>query len=230
MSGMMPGIISNDMASFSQTPPEKAAELKKRMKEEEAMRKRDEQLLKPKQLDAASKLVEVTKHEDEKNAKASCLRKINAYVKQFPERLKGMNVTPAKGAKASLDELEIMLADVEHQMGKSGGIDLLCLAYSQGAAGLEELHHVWNPLKLNLDHLGDVVNANMDKKLKPLFEEFAIKHENWFSSSVETRIVLTTMEIIAATNRMNSAEVRAATAKAAGTPADPIIAEAANKL
>lgn len=230
MEGLDSGTISDDFAMFTQAAPEAVPFAKKQKEAADKMRKRDEAILMPKQLDAAAKLVEVTKKIDEKEVRASLLRKIHAYAKKYPEKLKSIALTPAKEAKASIEDLEHLVSDMEHELGKGASAKMLASFHVFALVQLENTSKVWNPLKLRLDNLGTIASANAETILEPLWEEFAIKHADWFSSKVETRLILATAQLIATTHRMNGAQAQQTIHKATSTPANAELLRKAAKL
>ena len=220
MPPLPPGMAAGDTAMFDLKPPvDKTAQAAKK-KQQDELKKRDLEM-KKKQMEMAEKLIETTKEEDTAEERASLVRKIHAYNKKFSEKLKGMNITQAKGQKATIEELRQQLSDIEHELGKSGGIELAVSGYVGAMTILEQTHYTWNPMNLKLAGLGQVTQANAEK-LMDLLEEFAIKHENWFSQSIEVRILAFTASLIATVHRANTeAEQRnAQKAQQASAPAN----------
>lgn len=230
MEGLTSDIVADDFATFQQATPGAISAARALKEKEEKMRKRDEDMLRPKQLEAAAKLVEVTKDIDEKEAKASVLRKIHAYAKKFPDKLKGIALTPAKEAKATLEELERIQSDMEHELGKGASAKMLTQFHVFALQQLEGVSKIYNPLNLRLDNLGAVAQKNAEQTLEPLWEEFAIKHADWFSSSVETRLVIATAQMIAVCHSMNNQGAQEVLRKAATTPANADVLKKAAEL
>ena len=228
MPPLPPGMAAGDTAMFDLKPPvDKTAQAAKK-KQQDELKKRDLEM-KKKQMEMTEKLIETTKDEDTADERASLVRKIHAYNKKFPEKLKGMNVTQAKGQKATIEELRQQLSDIEHELGKSGGIELAVEAYVGAMKTAEQIHYSWNPLKLKLTGLGQVTEANTGK-LMELLEEFAIKHERWFSQSVEVRILGFTAMLIRAVHAANTeAELKSAQ-KAQQAPAPANLQDLKNKI
>lgn len=226
----MEGLASEDFSRFQQAPPGDKSQAKIMKEKQDKMAKRDEAVLKQKQLDAAATLIDVTRKSDESEERASLLRKIHAYTQKFPERLKQLSMTPAKESKADIEDLRHLVIDMEHELGKGTSARMLTSAHVLVLTQLESVSHKWNPLKLNLDQLQNVATANADKVLLPLWEEFAIKHADYFSTSVETRLVVATIEIIAATHRLNSQNARQTINKAVNTPANAEVLRKAAEL
>lgn len=230
MQGLSADIVSDDFASFQTAPPGEVSMAKKIKEQAEKMKKRDEAVLRPKQFEAAAKLVEVTKHEDEREDRANLIRKIHAYQKKFPQRLKGIILTPAKEAKADVEDLKRVVLDIEHELGKGASAKMLTSLHVFGLVQFEETTKVWNPLNLRIENLGQVAQSNAEQVLEPLWEEFAIKHSEWFSQSVETRLIMATAEMIAVVHRMNGQAAQQTIHKAATTPANEEILKKAAEL
>lgn len=214
--------VMADMKEFTQEAPEAvtlAQKLKERM---EAQRKHDEKLLKPEQIKSARKFAEDMKHEDEKEDKAKVLRKIMSYLHTFPHLKERIHLPKAFGAKQSLDELHAVLSDIEHELGKQGGMEILSTLYFSALEFAEEAHHRFNPFGWRLDNLSAFARAqtqNPEKdRITPILAELAIKYDDWFSSSVEKRFILMNLTLFAAVHKMNDPEVKqyqqAATQKA----------------
>jgi hypothetical protein len=228
MPPLPPGMAAGDTAMFDLKPPvDKTAQAAKK-KQQDELKKRDAEMRK-KQMEMTEKLIETTKDEDTAEERASLVRKIHAYNKKFSEKLKGMNITQAKGQKATIEELRQQLSDIEHELGKSGGIELAAETYVGLMKTAEQVHYGWNPLKLKLAGLGQVTEDNHEK-LVDLLEEFAIKHEKWFSQSVEVRILAFTAMLIRTVHSANlEAEIRSAQ-KAQQAPAPANLQDLKNKI
>lgn len=204
--------IASDFQNFPQAVPETAKEIKARKANREAMAKRDKQI-EERQFKAAEKLVAATKEKDQEDERAAefeervkVIRKIRSYVKAFPD-LREFSLTPAKEAKMSYEELSIHLKDIEHHLGKRGGTEILVTVVKEGFANLEWFNMViGNPFKLNLTNMDKVVQAQMKPKFEPLFTELVCKYENFFSVSVEARLVLAVAETVMTVNRVNQME------------------------
>lgn len=239
MSGLpgMSGIVSDDFAKFQQTPPDVASAAKKKKEQETAMKKRDEQILKKEREEGLNRLVSLTKQEDAKASeeqliaeRASAMRKIASYMKAFPEKLKGLAMTPARLQKASLEELQMHIADIEHELGKENSEELLTFGVLMGAQQIERLHHIFNPLKLNLNNFDKVVSANMESKFKPLITQFCIKYQDSMSHSLFVRSIAAVAVCIYTTHNLNTHAQQVYKEKAEQTKADAELKAAVNKI
>lgn len=151
---------------------------------------------------------------DDADVKAGLLRKIAAYEREFSDRLDGVKVPKTFGAKASVEELKVRLADIEHELGKSGAMDYVRQGFvhmCKAIEGFQERSHV---LPYNLKNFGDaaVVSVNTYQlpdgsvqvgHMLPLLKEFSIKYSDWFSSRVEMRILVAMAGMMAEVHRIN---------------------------
>lgn len=151
---------------------------------------------------------------DDTDAKASVLRKIKAYEREFPEKLANMKTTKATEAKASLEELKIRLKDIEHELGKSGGLDMVRIGFVELCKGIERVQERTNILPYDLTHFGEVAVEAVNPRITadgsvhvgevvPLLQEFVIKHDDWFSTRVEVRLALQVFSMMSAVDKMN---------------------------
>ena len=218
---MNPSQVSEDFSAFAPDSEKTNAELQAMMKQQEKLAKRDAAQAKitAKQHEAAAKLIEVTKEQDDSDAKAAILRKIDAYQKNFKDRLQHVKVTKNTGAKASLEELKIHLADIENELGKSGGYAMARALFVNGCQKIEQVEAHYGILGMDLTHLGKVAEQSVSKRkgadgkiedgpIEPLLQEFVIKYDSWFSTRVEIRLAIAVVELMAATHKMNSSEVK----------------------
>ncbi len=157
---------------------------------------------------------------DDTDAKASVLRKIKAYEREFPEKLANMKTTKATEAKASLEELKIRLKDIEHELGKSGGLDMVRIGFVELCKGIERVQLRTNVLPYDLTHFGEVAVEAVNPRINPvdgsvqvgevvpLLQEFVIKHDDWFSTRVEVRLALQVFAMMSAVDKMNKEGVK----------------------
>tara|TARA_B110000261_G_scaffold82268_1_gene94562 strand:+ start:5465 stop:6151 length:687 start_codon:yes stop_codon:yes gene_type:complete len=133
--------------------------------------------------------------------KSLLLDKIAAYRERFPHLRKRNSVT----AKSSADELLDELHYCELQLGSAGkSFNLGASAMSAAATGIERMNRdYWNPLGLNLDGLGTVVQGNM-AQFQPIIDELMIKHQIGAYTSPEMRLVLTLAGTIMTVHAANS--------------------------
>jgi len=244
MPSLPPSQVSDDFAAFQQTTPQDASFAKKLREQQEKDAKKAEAALKPKQLEMAQKLIDLGKEQKEEETadlKAPLIRKINAYLKRYPDRLEHVKIPKTFGVKNTVDELKVFVKDIEHELGKKSGFEIARFAYVEGMKFLESTSATYNPFNLNLTNLGKLAEANtavivnkdgsrQEGPIAPVLEEFTIKHDNWFSTSVEVRLVITTMELVMACHRMNSPEVQATVKTAQTTPASTTAKNAAKNL
>lgn len=201
----LPGQVSADFAAFTQSTPDEVGTAKRIAEQQEAMRKRDEAKLTPKQLESADKFAEQMKHEDEKNLKTEKLRRITDYARSFPDRIRAVNIKKLPTLKNTLEELEVCLNDIERDLGRTSSVDMLTIGYIQGMHIIEPLGPRFGVMT---QHLGQVAVAN-ERNIHDLMEEFCIKHDNWFSSSIEWRLAQFTAQMILKVHRANSEQARA---------------------
>lgn len=225
----MEALVSDDMGSFSQVPPGVQTAADKRREQLEALRARDEKMLKPVQLKQAAEFSDQMKHEDEKAEKIKVWSKCQAYLKAFPARL-GMIKQPKEPMKKSLEELQLILSEIHAQLGKSGGADLCTAVWGELMAGAEVYHHQWNPFKLNLNGLGQLASQNAEKVMRPLFEELVIEYDWFFSMGIIPRIIQASAGIMLTCHRMNSEGIRRYMQAAVNTPVPDNLRAQAEKL
>lgn len=218
---MNPSQVSEDFSAFAPDSEKTQAELQAAIKQQEKLAKRDlaQSKITAKQHEAAAKLIETTIEHDESEAKAAVLRKIDSYQKTFKDRLQHVKVTKTVGAKASLEELKIHLADIENELGKSGGYAVARTLFVNGCTKIEQVEASYGILGMDLTHLGKVAEQSVSKRknaegkledgpVEPLLQEFVIKYDSWFSTRVEIRLAMAVFELMAATHKMNSSEVK----------------------
>jgi hypothetical protein len=226
MPALPPGQLQADTAMFMQDGPEVTGIAKKLAERDEAMRKRDEAKLTPKQLENAEKFSETMRHEDEKAAKSAALRKITDYARSFPDRIRSVNLKKLPTLKNTLEELETILGDIERDLGRTSSVDMLTIGYIQGMHGLELL----GPrLKLKTQHLGQAA-VQSERNIHDLMEEFCIKHDSWFSTSIEWRIASFTASLVARVHNANSKMEQQVQAQVGAQGVPPKMKEEANSL
>jgi len=153
--------------------------------------------------------------EDDSEAKASVMRKINAYEREFSEQLSEVRTTKQFAAKASLEEMKMKLADIEHELGKGAAFSMVVAGYQQACATIEKVQAKTPFLPWNIANLGEasklassvyqlpdgsVHKGNMIAPLK----ELSIKYSDWFSQRVEVRIILGTIQMMQEIHRINT--------------------------
>jgi len=233
-----PAQIAADFAAFQQQPPNEVHFAQKMAEQQEKQRAADEKLFSKK----AAKVIDLAneiKEEDDSPQRAAVMRKINSYQNEFPARLEHMKIP--KGAafqKLTLDELKLLLANIQHEMGKKGGKALIYAGYMQLMVQGEQN----GPLVgLNLQHLEAAASQNVyPRKLDDgtfvkgnigeLLDEVAIKYEDWLSQSVEVRLTVATVEMVLAVHRMNTNGSKEMIQKATETAASEDLKGKANKL
>ena len=225
----MEALVSDDMGSFSQVPPGVQTAADKRKEQLEALRARDEKMLKPVQLKQAAEFSDQMKHEDEKAEKIKVWGKCQAYLKSFPQRL-AMIKAPKEPMKKSLEELQFMLSEIHAQLGKTGAADLMTALYGEAMVGIENYHHQWNPFKLNLNGLGKVTEQNLEKLIHPLMEELVIEYDWFFSMGIIPRILQATAGLMLTTHRMNAEGIKRYMQAAVNTPVSENLRAQAEKL
>lgn len=240
--------VQSDMSAFSQAPPEEREkaekEMAKRQKEAEARMKaakKQAELLQPKQLEMAQKLVDLEKEEDSPEEKARLIRKIQAYLKKFKGRLENVTIPKTFSAKNSVEDLRGYIATIEAELGRKGGAEIAQRLYVEGLKAVESYTNHGQLVGMNLHNLGLVAEGQTLQRRLPsgeiitppigvLLEEFAIKYDDWFTSSVETRLLVATAEMVLAVHKMNSPEAQEGLRRAQETEASDDTKEKAEAL
>ena len=209
--------ISADMAAFTQPPPGEVSATKKIMEEQEKRRKADEKLLKPEQIKMAQQLSEQTKAEDEAYEKSQLIQRLSDYVKlvkEFhPERAEFLKVPKSFGPKNSCEELRIWINEIQTELGKKGGLDVMKLVWVEGFKVFEKVN-VDKRFGLNVTNLGVVAEHSiLPRRMAdgtvvpgpavPTLAEFCCKHSSWFSTDVDVRLIFLAAELVAQCHRMN---------------------------
>jgi hypothetical protein len=157
----------------------------------------------------------VPPQEDDTEARASILRKIQAYEREFGDRLGDIKTAKSFTAKANLDELKVRLADIEHELGKQGAFDIVRQGYVQLCKGIESFQERSHVLPYNLKNFGEaglisasefsLPDGSVQKgSMIPLLKEFSIKYSDWFSQRVEMRILIQMVGMMAEVHRINT--------------------------
>lgn len=152
---------------------------------------------------------------DDSEKKAAVLRKITSYMQEFPQRLQGIKIPKTAGERASLEELKMLLADVEHELGKSGSFDYVKQLFVKACEGVEKFNEERHILPYNLTHLGEVavIQANdfrledgtvQHGEMVPLLKEISIKYGDWFSSRVEMRFLVAMAGLMSTVHKINT--------------------------
>lgn len=210
--------VTADFAAFAAPPPGEVSELRKAKERQEAMLKADEKRLKPEQLKAAAKLTDEMKAESEAAEKAKLLQKLNDYmklVKEFhPERAEFLKVPKNYGVKNTCEELRIYIHDIQTELGKKGGLDMVKMMWAEGFKVFEKLNE-GERFGLNVRGLGEAAQMSlMSRKYPdgtvvvgpavPTLAEFCCKHSTWFTTDVDVRVVLMAVEMVASVHRLNT--------------------------
>lgn len=230
MPSLPPGMITDDVAMFAPTPKDGKGLARKMMDEQAKLEARDKPpKISSAQLKAAEKVGEAMQETQEKPQREMYIRKITAYKKKFAEKLQDIAV-PKDLSKKSAFELKLMHDEIVATLGRSSGVELCAFAVATGMKWGEQLHYTWNPAKLNLSGLGAATEAAMPTTFLPLLEEFVIKYDSWFTSSVETRIVQAVIGLVMAVHRANSDQSKQFMERATQKNASADLSEKLNKL
>lgn len=244
MSGVAPEQVMADMATFADPAANtNMDDFKRAAEQREKQMKRDAKQMgvNAKKIDDLAKFAEATKVEDDTDAKARVLRKINGYQREFPERLVHCKVPKTFGAKATLEELKIHLADIEHELGKHGGLEVAKVGFVYLCGAIEDIQARTKILPYNLEHFGDFGQQCLqDRKMAdgsvsqttmvPLLKEFVVKYDDWFSTRVESRILLELIGLMRVCHKFNTDPTLKQRMTAAEQPASNAAAQAARKL
>jgi hypothetical protein len=211
MEGVLPGIVERDFNEFPQQDPRIAAAARKEREKKERQRpKRAVKQPTATQINAAEKLAEQmnekTAQEKELSQRAALARRARKYYLHFADKI-SVKAPKNISARMSLEQLTDLVKSIEADLGMSGGIEAAAMMYAEGLAGLETvtMDIGINPLGLNLRNLGQVVqHPSAREEWSPLITEFVIKHENWFSFSVEARLLRFTGMLLLKVHRVNT--------------------------
>ena len=232
-----------DAAMFSGPAPEELARLAKEREKKAKEREKMEKQLKPKQLELAQELTNSMKDEEEAVEKAKLIQKLSDYMKliaNYHPHLLDQFKIPKTGPspKHSLEQLRIWIHDVESELGKQGGLDILKMLWVNAFKGWEQLN---TDQALGLNQRGISIYAEnmlMSRRTEkgeiipgpaiPTLAEFACKHSNWFQTSVEWRLGMMVVEMVATVHKVNSEQP--AMQKAQSVPVSKQTKEAMDKL
>tara|TARA_R100000951_G_scaffold107998_1_gene103875 strand:- start:892 stop:1572 length:681 start_codon:yes stop_codon:yes gene_type:complete len=132
------------------------------------------------------------------------LDKLLAYKERFPH-LKSRNKI---NAKSSIEEIEDELHYCEMQLGSSNTDSMGSMLFVGSMVGLETFtRDVYNPLKLNLNGLGQVAKDNVDD-FKDVIDELVIKYGASFHMAPEYRLVLSVGALVMTVHSANSGDPR----------------------
>ena len=221
--------VRADVAAFAEAmaEPSDKGKHKTKAQKESAM---------PKFVPPAETLVPPPNLEDDIAARASIMRKIAAYEREFKDRLVELR-TPKNLAKASLDDLKLYLADIEHELGKAGAYELVRHGFVQLCKQIESFQARSQVLPYDLKNFGEagviasseflLPDGSVQKgSMMPLLKEISIKYSDWFSQRVEVRFIVQLMGMMAEVHRINTDAPKTA-AKASGKKASASASAAA---
>lgn len=133
------------------------------------------------------------------------LDKINAYKERFPH-LKSRNAKLT--AKSTIEEIEDELHYLELQLGSSKDGSMGTMLFVGTMVGLETLtRDYYNPLKLNLNGLGQVAKDNIGE-FQETIDELMIKYGAGFYMQPEYRLVLAVGALVMTVHSANSGDSR----------------------
>lgn len=132
------------------------------------------------------------------------LDKIAAYKERFPD-LKSRNAKLS--AKSSVEELQDELHYLELQLGSSKDNNMGSMLFVSGMGILENVTKSYNPLKLQLDGLGNVAKDNIEQ-FTPIIDELMIKYGASFYMAPEYRLVLAAGMLVYTVHSANSGDAR----------------------
>lgn len=239
---MNPEIARQDLDDFSQPDPEVVAQMAKERAAERKAAERASKPLKAEQIKAAQKLTEDMKADQEAAEKSKLIQKLHDYVKHireyYPERLEFVKAPKNFGPKNSIEELRVWVKDIENELGKKGSVDFFQIAWIKGFEFFEQLNDQGR-FGLHVEGIGraavmQVTPRQLPDKtvvpgpVTPLLAELSIKYSSWFSSSVEARICLQALNMVAAVHRMNTEGINAQ--QAAQTKTNPTTSEKVKNL
>jgi hypothetical protein len=154
------------------------------------------------------------------------MKLMNEY---HPERVEFLKVPAKFGPKNTCEELRIWIDDVKTELGKKSALDYVKLAWVEGSKVFERINTAEDGSSrfgLQVQGLGQAaVNSIVPRQMQdgtivhgpavPTLAEFAVEHQRWFQSSVNWRMCMMAVEMIAAVHRANT---RTNVAKAQQTP------------
>ena len=210
--------VADDFKAFSEPSPE---EKEKARKEKEARAKKMEQeqrKLKPEQIKAAEKLTEQMKAEAEAEEKAKLLMQYIEHLKfmeeYHAERVPLLGLPKTVSAKNSCEQLRVWIKTMQQECGKKGGLDAVKLLWMKGFETFEYVNE-GAPFGLHVEGIGGYAGQMITPRMSPegtlvpgpavpLLAEFAVKHSGWFYTSVEVRLGMMILDLIAQVHRLNT--------------------------
>lgn len=232
-----------DFGAFTAPDPDFiAAQTAEREKQKKSNAK-DDAKLKPAQIKAAKDLADSIQAEKEAGEKFQLIQTLHDYVKlvkeYHPERFEFIKAPKNFGPKNSVEELKFWIKDIQNELGKKGGLDIVKVVWVEGFKFFEKINE-GSPFGLNVNGIGTIaansVTSRMDKDgtilvgpAIPTLAEFCTKHNSWFSSDVDIRTLMMAAELVAGVHRMNtSADINVK--KAAETPVSKASEDLMKKL
>jgi hypothetical protein len=158
------------------------------------------------------------KADQEAGEKAKLIQQLHDYMKHmkeyYPDRLEFVKAPKNFGPKNSVEELRVWVKDIQNELGKKGGFEIVKMLWSEGFKLFEQLNE-GGRFGLQVQGLGVVAAQSvMPRQLPdgsiihgpatPTLAEFAVKHSNWFTSDVDTRVAMMAVELVAGVHRMNT--------------------------
>lgn len=216
MPALPPGMVAMDNSLFKNAAQGNKKPVTRELQEEqEKAAKQEKPAPAPKaskgptaaQLKMMEKANEQAQDEKERPVREALVRKVQAYLQKFPDKFDHILV-PKDLRTMPLQQLQLLHAEILSILGRGTGEQQCKWALVEGMRWGEELHHRWNPLGYNLNGLTMATLAEMPTTFEPLIAEFVIKHDEWFTSSVEMRIIQAIFGIVTAVNQANSHAVR----------------------
>lgn len=125
--------------------------------------------------------------EDDTDKKAAIMRKIASYTREFPEKLADVKVPKTFATKATLEEMKMVLADIEHELGKSGAVEIVRNGFISLCSAIEQFQEKTHTLPYNLTNFGKMAEFSAsyvkqpdgrtkEGEMVPLLKEFSIKY------------------------------------------------------
>ena len=237
---MNPEQVSADIAVFTAPPPEQAAQAAKDRKEREKKEAAFNKKLQPEQIKAAAALTDSMKAEAEAGEKSRLLQQIADYIRLIkeyhPDRFELLNnKIKTASVKNSVEELRVWVKDMQNDLGKKGGLEMAKVLWVQGCEFFEKINENGR-FGLDMTNLGQAAKNTVatyqmpDGSVKvgsavPTLAEFACKHSSWFTTDVDTRMVIMFIQMVDAVNKMNkeAPNVARAETKAAGQKATDMV-------
>lgn len=241
MNGLESAQIAQDMAMFTGPSPEDREKQLKDMEAREKKQKKEEAAMKKLQQTAkkfeetarsAPPKVQMTPDQEAKE-KTRLLRMIAGYMAQFPDRLAHVALPRGLGPDKSIEELRVLVLNIEAELGRGDATRVLTFAYVQGMGFLEQAHYKFNPFKFNLKNLGPItarIIGSEQDTISPLLAELSIKYGHWFNSSVESRLMFATLNLLSEVSKHNNSVDSGDVRQAQETPSSNAAREKAAEL